>query len=175
MTPFLNAGVPEELIFYSGDRSSGIPTGTDIRARLLEELRAPDLVVELLSLSFLAPTWCLLEVGAARGLGKSTYPIVVPPLALESAVAAIGQVQVGRPDTQEHVEAVFDELHERLKTQLAVDVRVTSLRRGLATSGTASVVRSPIRRRRAEFLARPTRSTRSPNGLQYRPSRALHR
>lgn len=127
----LNAGVREDLIFYSGDRSSGVPTGTDIRTRLLEELRAPGLVVELLSPSFLASTWCLLEVGAAWGLGKSTYPIVVPPLALESAVAVVGQVQVGRLDTRELVEAVFDEFHERLESTFDVNVKATSWRRAV--------------------------------------------
>lgn len=129
----LNAGVREEHIFYSGDRSTGVPTGTDIRSYLLAELRSPGLVVELLSPSFVNSSWCLLEVGAAWGLEKPTYPIVVPPLTVQEAASVVGDVQMGGLDTDQHVRAVFDELHERLASDLDIVVKATSWRRAVET------------------------------------------
>jgi hypothetical protein len=63
---------------------------------------------------------CLLELGGAWALEKPTYPIVVPPLALSQAVAQIGHVNMGQLASQEEIDDVFDELHDRLANDVGL-------------------------------------------------------
>lgn len=79
-------GTPRERIFYSSSRATGIPSGTDVRARLRGELQQAGLVIELISTTFLTRPMCLIELGGAWVLEKSTYPIVVPPLTRSQAL-----------------------------------------------------------------------------------------
>jgi hypothetical protein len=45
-------GVPENVIFYSSDRATGIPTGEDVREHLRKILGESGLVIELISSHF---------------------------------------------------------------------------------------------------------------------------
>jgi hypothetical protein len=118
-------GIPRSRIFYSSSRATGIPSGTDVRAHLRSELQQAGLIIELVSTTFLTRPTCLLELGGAWALEKSTYPIVVPPLTRSQAVAQIGDFNMGQLASQEEIDDVFDELHDRL----AIDV-------GLSTTAT---------------------------------------
>jgi TIR domain len=114
-------GIPRERIFYSSSRATGIPSGTDIRAHLRSELQQAGLVIELISATFLTRPMCLIELGGAWVLEKSTYPIVVPPLTRIQAVAQIGDVHMGQLSSDE----VFDELHDRLTSDVGLSTTAT--------------------------------------------------
>ncbi len=131
-------GIPRERIFYSSSRATGIPSGTDVRARLRGELQQAGLVIELISTTFLTRPMCLLELGGAWALEKSTYPIVVPPLTRSEAVAQIGDVHMGQLGSEEEIDDVFDELQDRLRNDV-----------GLSTTATAW---NPVARRFKEGL-----------------------
>lgn len=88
-------GVSENRVFYSSDRSSGIPSGEDVGSYLRRSLRDADLVVELLSETFLTRPMCLMELGGAWTMGTPTYPIVVPPLSRDQVIKQIGNIQMG--------------------------------------------------------------------------------
>jgi hypothetical protein len=118
-------GVPRERIFYSSSRATGIPSGTDVRAHLRRELQQSGLVVELVSATFLTRPMCLLELGGAWVLEKSTYPIVVPPLTGSEAAAQIGDVHMGQLGGDEEIDDVFDELHDRLTSDLGLSITAT--------------------------------------------------
>ena len=131
-------GIPRERIFYSSSRATGIPSGTDVRAHLRSELRQAGLVIELISTTFLTRPMCLLELGGAWVLEKSTYPIVVPPLTRSQAVAQIGDINMGQLGSTEEIDDVFDELQDRLRS----DVRLS----------TTAVGWNPVARRFKEGL-----------------------
>lgn len=118
-------GIPRNRIFYSSSRATGIPSGTDVRAQLRSELQQAGLIIELISITFLTRPMCLLELGGAWALEKPTYPIVVPPLTRSQAVAQIGDVNMGQLGSHEDIDDVFDELHDRLASDVGVSTTAT--------------------------------------------------
>jgi hypothetical protein len=118
-------GIPRNRIFYSSSRATGIPSGTDVRAHLRSELQQAGLIIELISTTFLTRPMCLLELGGAWALEKPTYPIVVPPLTRSQAVAQIGDVNMGQLGSHEEIDDVFDELHDRLASDVGVPTTAT--------------------------------------------------
>jgi hypothetical protein len=124
-------GVPEDRIFYSSARATGIPYGQDVGTYLRTSLRESGLVIELLSETFLTRPMCLMELGGAWTLGTPTYPIMVPPLSRDTASRAIGNVQMGVLGADAEVDAIFDELHDRLAQDLDIQVRVAAWNRAI--------------------------------------------
>jgi len=118
-------GISRNRIFYSSSRATGIPSGTDVRAHLRSELQQSGLIIELISTTFLARPMCLIELGGAWALRKPTYPIVVPPLMRSQAVAQIGDVNMGQLGSHEEIDDVFDELHDRLASDVGLPTTAT--------------------------------------------------
>jgi hypothetical protein len=118
-------GIPRNRIFYSSSRATGIPSGTDVRAHLRSELQQAGLIIELISTTFLTRPMCLLELGGAWALERPTYPIVVPPLARSQAVAEIGDVHMGQLGSHDEIDDVFDELHDRLASDVGLSTTAT--------------------------------------------------
>ena len=96
-----------------------------MRAHLRNELQQAGLIIELISATFLTRPMCLLELGGAWALEKPTYPIVVPPLTRSQAVAQIGDLNMGQLVSQEEIDDVFDELHDRLASDLGLSTTAT--------------------------------------------------
>ncbi|MET9632189.1 toll/interleukin-1 receptor domain-containing protein [Lentzea sp. NPDC006480] len=126
-------GVPADRIFYSSQRGSGIPSGEDVRSYLHRSLTESALVVELLTKTFLTRPMCLMELGGAWALRTPTYPLVVPPLTRDEAVGAIGNVQMSVLDPDGDVDEIFDELQDRVSSDLGLRVRATEWNRAVAT------------------------------------------
>jgi hypothetical protein len=122
-------GIPEDRIFYSSGRATGIPSGQDVSAYLQRSLRSSGFVIELLSETFLTRPMCLMELGGAWTLGTPTYPIVVPPLARNEAIKQIGNVQMGVLGTDTEIDDIFDELHDRLAHDLGMQTKATAWNR----------------------------------------------
>lgn len=127
----LLGGVPEEQIFYSSSRATGIPSGEDVRTYLQRTLQESGLVIELVSETFLTRPMCLMELGGAWTLGIATYPIVVPPLSRDLAAKAIGNVQMGFLGTDADLDDLFDELHDRLAKDVNISTRTTPWNRAI--------------------------------------------
>ena len=117
-------GVPNDAIFYSSSRDTGIPSGTDVRSHLKTELQQAGLVVELITATFLTRPMCLMELGAAWALDVATYPIVLPPLERTDVAQQIGNVQMGLLGSDSDIDNVFDELHDRLESDLDIRTRI---------------------------------------------------
>lgn len=113
-------GVPNDVIFYSSSRDTGIPSGTEVRGHLKAELQQAGLVVELITAAFLTRPMCLMELGGAWALDVATYPIVLPPLERADVAQQIGDVHMGLLGSDSDIDDVFDELHDRLESDLAV-------------------------------------------------------
>jgi hypothetical protein len=127
----LLGGVPEQRIFYSSDRSSGIPSGQDVGSYLRRSLQDAGLVIELISETFLTRPMCLMELGGAWAMETPTYPIVVPPLARDEAIKQIGNVQIGVLGTETEIDSIFDELADRLDQNLGVRIKTTAWNRAI--------------------------------------------
>jgi hypothetical protein len=125
------AGIPEDRIFYSSARGSGIPSGQDVRGHLRAQLQEAGLVLELISSTFLQRAMCLIELGGAWVLNKPTYPIVVPPLEREEAIQQIGDIHMGTLGTDSDVDDVFDELPDRLLNDVGLPTRTASWNRAI--------------------------------------------
>ena len=126
-------GVQEGRIFYSSDRSSGVPSGEDVGGYLRRSLQGAGLVIELVSETFLTRPMCLMELGGAWALGTPTYPIVVPPLTREEATRQIGNVQMGVLGTDAEISDIFNELYDRLAQDLGIQTKVTAWNRAIAS------------------------------------------
>ncbi len=124
-------GVPEARLFYSSDRSTGIPSGEDVGTYLRNSLRDAGLVIELLSETFLTRPMCLMEFGGAWTLGIPTYPIVVPPLTRDAATRQIGNARVGVLGTDAEIGEIFDELHDRLLQHLEIQTKISTWNRAI--------------------------------------------
>ncbi len=157
-------GVPRTCFFYSSARSTGIPTGVDLLDDLRKALNEAELVVELLSETYMERPLCVAEWGAAWAMKKMTFPIVIPPLTRATVKAELGNFVMHRigpgPVDDEDVTEMLNDLHKACGTVLGnapeigdwrraekhfkaalpdVLVRVASARAARPTSVTASV------------------------------------
>ncbi|WP_158702281.1 toll/interleukin-1 receptor domain-containing protein [Kitasatospora sp. MMS16-BH015] len=107
-------GMPRRQIFCSSERSTGIPSGEGIRTYLRRMLMRSDLVIELISKSFLERPFCVMEMGAAWVLERSTIPVVVPPLTLGEVTGKLGDLRLELIGDDMGIDSVLDELHGRL-------------------------------------------------------------
>jgi hypothetical protein len=123
--------VPENVIFYSSDRATGIPTGEDVREHLRKVLGESGLVIELISSIFLRRPICLMELGGAWALNKPTYPIVIPPLGRRKAINQLGEVCMGVLGSESDIDEIFDELNSRLLQNVGCEVKAVSWNRAV--------------------------------------------
>lgn len=76
----LGLEISHQNIFCSTLDGMKITTGEEWRHSILGALRDCEIVFVLLSENFTKSEICLVELGAAWGLGKKVIPIVIPPL-----------------------------------------------------------------------------------------------
>jgi hypothetical protein len=69
-----------EQVFLDFDKDSGIGAGENWERRLYEELTRCHAVILVLTPSWLASTWCRIELAQARALGKVILPVICAPL-----------------------------------------------------------------------------------------------
>src|SRR4051794_218050 len=66
-------------LFVDFDPEQGIPAGRSWERELYAQLRKTDAVIFLASAASVASSWCLLEVGLARSLGRPVFPLRLQP------------------------------------------------------------------------------------------------
>src|ERR671910_9907 len=66
-------------LFVDFDPEQGIPAGRNWERELYAKLRKSDAVIFLASEASVASSWCLLEVGLARSLGRPVFPVRLQP------------------------------------------------------------------------------------------------
>src|SRR3954471_12761999 len=66
-------------LFVDFDPEQGIPAGRNWERELYAQLRRSDAVIFLASEASVASSWCLLEVGLARSLGRPGFPVRLRP------------------------------------------------------------------------------------------------
>lgn len=119
-------GVPQERVFYSSERTTGIPAGRGVRQHLQETLQESSMVIELISETFISRPYCLMELGGAWVMEKPTYPLIVPPLTREEVVRKIGDVQLGLLGDDAAVDDVMNELHDGIASHAGLALTATA-------------------------------------------------
>src|SRR5215213_2846546 len=66
-------------LFVDFDPEQGISAGRNWERELYTQLRRTDAVIFLASEASVASSWCLLEVGLARSLGRPVFPVRLQP------------------------------------------------------------------------------------------------
>jgi len=137
-------GMPTDRIFYSSARPTGIPAGQDVGPYLRQSLREAGLVVELLTPAFLTRPICLMELGGAWVSETPTFPVVIPPLTIQEASDAIGNVHLRQLTMNGPNQGIFSELYDRIARDLKLNLSahqwaeaINEFDAGLATKITA--------------------------------------
>ena len=86
-------GVPVNDIFCSSIPGHGIRTGADFSEYIKKEILNPELVILLLTESYMESEFCLMELGACWATTKNTYPIIVTPVNFGHVTKTLGLIQ----------------------------------------------------------------------------------
>jgi hypothetical protein len=119
---FLRLGleVPSNEIFCTSLAGMGIPSGEDFRNAIKDKLTTAALVFLLITPNYHKSQMCLAEMGAAWVLGKRVIPIIVPPIAYESAGILVSPNQIIRLDNSSNL----DQLKTDVESALGLEGRV---------------------------------------------------
>lgn len=95
VTDFLKeaVGVPHDDIFCSSVDGHGVPVTADFNKYMKEQIKQPELVLLLMTPSYMESAFCLMELGAAWAQSHKTLPIVVPPIAFGEVTKTLGLIQ----------------------------------------------------------------------------------
>jgi uncharacterized protein DUF4062/TIR domain-containing protein len=88
------AGVPENAIYYSAQRSTGTPTGMAFVEYVKRQLKDASLVIQVITETYLMQPFCLAELGAQWALDSRSFPIAVPPVTSIHVSGLLAGVQV---------------------------------------------------------------------------------
>ena len=83
-----------EEVFLDFDKETGIGAGADWEKTLYEKLSRCHALILILTPSWLASTWCRIELAQARALGKVILPIICQPLGQRYVLPEIQAVDV---------------------------------------------------------------------------------
>jgi hypothetical protein len=118
-------GVAPSAIFYSSARGTGVPVGEDFRRHLRNKLRESELVIQLISKTFLRRPMCLYEVGAAWVLDLPTYPIVIPPLSRGEVSQYLGDTHTALLANESDIDDLFSELSDQIRDKFELPLKAS--------------------------------------------------
>ena len=70
----LGCGLNPSELFYSSGQDTGVPSGKDLMAHVREQVEATDLVVAVITPTYLTRPVCIAEMGAAWGITDKVFP-----------------------------------------------------------------------------------------------------
>src|SRR5688572_7160260 len=85
-------------LFVDFDPEQGIPAGRSWERELYAQLRKTDAVIFLASEASVTSSWCLLEVGLARSLGRPVFPLRLQPGVELPLLADVQWTDLGDPE-----------------------------------------------------------------------------
>ncbi len=91
-------GVPNDAIFCSSVNGHGIPLGTDFNEYMKSKIQNPELVILLMTPSYMESAFCLMELGATWAQSLRRVPIVVPPTNFDAVTKTLGLSQAWKID-----------------------------------------------------------------------------
>lgn len=115
------ANIMPDDIFCSSVPGMGIPNHSDFGEKIKTNLQDAQLVIILLTKSYLRSPYCNCELGATWYGSKSSYVFVVPPLRLDEVKGVMIGKQVGLITNS----AVLDELKDVAMTHLGISTQTS--------------------------------------------------
>jgi len=86
-------GVPAANIFCSSVDGHGIPTGENFSDYMRDQIEDPDLVIMLITETYMEREFCLMELGATWAKSLNPYPIIVSPVDFTAVTRTLGLIQ----------------------------------------------------------------------------------
>ena len=113
----LEHGYSDKQIFLDSDPGSGIEAGAQWESRIYESLKHTRAMIVLCSPNWLKSQWCYVEIGYAKAMAISVFPIVIEPCEVGSALSATQAVDLTRATDAAARDAAFDRLWTALDVQ----------------------------------------------------------
>ncbi|MQB22575.1 TIR domain-containing protein [Agrobacterium tumefaciens] len=86
-------GVPAKDIFCSSMPGFGVPLTHDFNVNMRDQIQDPELVVLLMTPSYMDSQFCLMELGATWARSLRPLPVVVPPVSFSEVTRTLGLKQ----------------------------------------------------------------------------------
>ena len=115
----LERGYSDKQIFLDSDPGSGIEAGAAWERKIYESLKHTRAMIVLCSPNWLAAEskWCFVELGSAKAMAISVFPIVIEPCQVGSTLSATQAVDLTRATNAAARDAAFERLWTALDAQ----------------------------------------------------------
>jgi hypothetical protein len=106
-------GLAPEDIFYSSDKGTGIPAGSNFADYIKTKMRESTFVVAVITPAYLESEFCIAELGAVWALAdKDFFPLCVPDVSRSDLRATLTGIQVERIDEGEPLSELLQRVAE---------------------------------------------------------------
>jgi hypothetical protein len=112
-------GVPVSAIFCSSLKGHGIPFAEDFSEYMKKQIYEPDLVILLMTETYLESAFCLMETGACWANSLKALPVVIPPVTYDTVTKTLGLKQAWK--IEDHAGLI--ELKELVVGKVSVEPR----------------------------------------------------
>jgi hypothetical protein len=106
----LGCGLHPAELFYSSGQDTGVPSGSDLMAHVRAQVETTDLVVAIISPTYVTRPVCVAEMGAAWGISGKFFPILVPGMPRTALTGVLSTMLIKYADQRE----VLDELADHI-------------------------------------------------------------
>lgn len=110
----LGCGLEPHELFYSSGADTGVPDGADLMAYVRRKVGSANLVIALITPTYLTRPVCMAELGAAWGVVGDTklFPLLSPGMERKELDGILPSLLIRYADDRE----ALDQLHERVST-----------------------------------------------------------
>ena len=114
---FLERGYSDKQIFLDSDPGSGIEAGTAWERKIYESLKHTRAMIVLCSPNWLKSQWCFVELGYAKAMAISVFPIVIEKCDVGSTLSATQAIDLTTGMDSASRNSSFDRLWAALEEQ----------------------------------------------------------
>lgn len=108
----LGCGLDPSEIFYSSGQDTGVPSGKDLMAHVREQVESTDLVVAVITPTYLTRPVCIAEMGAAWGISHKFFPILVPGMPRAALTGVLSTMLIKYANEREVLDELADHVAE---------------------------------------------------------------
>jgi hypothetical protein len=108
----LGCGLPPEELFYSSGEDTGVPSGLDLLAHVRKRVEQADVVIAVISATYLTRPVCMAEMGAAWGVAGRLFPLLTPGMERTDLEGVLGSLAVRYIDAKPALNELSDVVGE---------------------------------------------------------------
>lgn len=121
-------GVVANDIFCSSIEGHGVTKGNNFVDSIRDEVTQAEVIIALISPSYLESSFCMAELGAAWALNSKRFPIIVPPLDFKVMNATLLGIVGVRIDDEDSMTQLFDDMRKCMSTEVSSVVASRAVR-----------------------------------------------